>query len=38
MSARYPESRIKLLENSDHALSDFERRHLDEVMAFIDPA
>ncbi|MBT2322138.1 esterase [Variovorax paradoxus] len=38
MSARYPASRIKLIEGSDHALSDFERQHLDEVMAFIDPA
>lgn len=38
MSARYPGSRIKLIEGSDHALSDFEHQHLDEVMAFIDPA
>jgi predicted esterase YcpF (UPF0227 family) len=38
MSARYPGSRIKLLEAGDHALSDFERHHLDDVMAFIDPA
>jgi uncharacterized protein len=38
MSARYPGSRIKLVEGSDHALSDFERHHLDDVMAFIDPA
>lgn len=38
MSARYPGSRIKLIEGSDHALSDFERHHLDEVMAFIAPA
>lgn len=37
MSARYPGSRIKLIEGSDHALSDFERHHLDEVMAFIAP-
>ncbi|MEJ8854624.1 YqiA/YcfP family alpha/beta fold hydrolase [Variovorax robiniae] len=35
MSARYPGSRIKLLEKGDHALSDFERAHLDEVMAFL---
>jgi predicted esterase YcpF (UPF0227 family) len=38
MSARYPGSRIKLLDGGDHALSDFERHHLDEAMAFIDPA
>jgi len=37
MSGRYPGSRIKLIEGSDHALSDFERDHLDEVIAFIDP-
>lgn len=37
MSARYPGSRIKLLEGGDHALSDFERHHLDELMAFLDP-
>ncbi|VTU18339.1 esterase YqiA [Variovorax sp. PBL-H6] len=37
MSARYPGSRIKLLDGGDHALSDFERNHLDETMAFIDP-
>lgn len=37
MSARYPGSRIKLIEGGDHALSDFERHHLDEVMAFIAP-
>ena len=37
MIGRYPGSRIKLLEGSDHALSDFERHHLDEVLAFIDP-
>lgn len=38
MTARYPGSRIDLLEGSDHALSDFEARHLDDVMRFIDPA
>ena len=38
MQARYPGSRIKLLEGGDHALSDFEHSHLDEVLAFIDPA
>jgi uncharacterized protein len=35
MSARYPGSRIKLLEQGDHALSDFEHAHLDEVLAFL---
>ncbi|VTU22367.1 esterase YqiA [Variovorax sp. PBS-H4] len=38
MSARYPGSRIKLLEGGDHALSDFERCHLDDVIDFVDPA
>ena len=37
MSARYPDSRVKLLEKGDHALSDFERAHLDEVIAFLQP-
>lgn len=37
MTDRYPGSRIELLEGSDHALSDFEERHLDDVLAFIDP-
>lgn len=37
MSARYPGSRIKLIEGGDHALSDFAEAHLDEVMRFIDP-
>lgn len=37
MSARYPDSNIKLLEGGDHALSDFETAHLDDVMAFINP-
>jgi hypothetical protein len=37
MSARYPGSRVKLIEGEDHALSDFERCHLDEVLAFLDP-
>ncbi|VTU20010.1 YqiA/YcfP family alpha/beta fold hydrolase [Variovorax sp. PBL-E5] len=36
MSARYPGSRVKLLEGGDHALSDFERHHLDDVIAFLD--
>ncbi|RYY81888.1 MAG: esterase [Comamonadaceae bacterium] len=34
MTARYPGARIKLLEGSDHALSDFDA-HLDEVLAFL---
>ena len=37
MSARYPGSRIKLVEGGDHALSDFAESHLDEVMRFVDP-
>ena len=37
MSARYPGSRVKLLDGGDHALSDFAEAHLDEVMAFLDP-
>jgi len=37
MTDRYPGSRVELLEGSDHALSDFEERHLDDVLAFIDP-
>ncbi|MEJ8846755.1 YqiA/YcfP family alpha/beta fold hydrolase [Variovorax rhizosphaerae] len=36
MSARYSGSRVKLLSKGDHALSDFERAHLDEVMAFLN--
>ena len=34
MSARYAGARIKLLEGSDHALSDFDR-HLDFVLEFL---
>ncbi|MEB0055415.1 MULTISPECIES: YqiA/YcfP family alpha/beta fold hydrolase [unclassified Variovorax] len=37
MSARYPGSRIELIEGSDHALSNFAGAHLDEVMRFVDP-
>lgn len=37
MCDRYPGSRIELLEGSDHALSDFGERHLDNVLAFIQP-
>jgi predicted esterase YcpF (UPF0227 family) len=35
MTGRYPGVRIKLLEGSDHALSDF-GDHIDEVFAFLD--
>jgi predicted esterase YcpF (UPF0227 family) len=34
MAARYPLARIRLLEGSDHAISDF-AAHLDEVFAFL---
>jgi predicted esterase YcpF (UPF0227 family) len=37
MAARYAGARIRLLEGSDHALSDFDR-HIDEVFAFLDLA
>lgn len=37
MSARYPGSRIELIEGSDHALSNFAGAHLDQVMRFVDP-
>ncbi len=36
MTARYAGARIKLLEGSDHALSDFDD-HIDEVLAFLAP-
>ncbi|MEO6744096.1 MAG: YqiA/YcfP family alpha/beta fold hydrolase [Caldimonas sp.] len=35
MSARYAGCRIKLLDGSDHALSDYEAAHLPEVCAFL---
>ena len=35
MTGRYPGAQVKLLEGSDHALSDFDR-HIDEVFAFLD--
>ena len=35
MTARYAGARIKLLEGSDHALTDFSE-HIDEVFAFLD--
>jgi len=35
MTGRYPGARIKLLEGSDHALSDFDD-HIDEVLAFLN--
>lgn len=34
MTGRYPGAKIKLLEGSDHALSDFDQ-HIDEVFAFL---
>jgi hypothetical protein len=37
MVARHEGARIRLLEGSDHALSDFEKVHLDDVMSFINP-
>jgi predicted esterase YcpF (UPF0227 family) len=37
MTGRYPGARIKLLEGSDHALSDFDD-HIDEVFGFLDLA
>ena len=37
MTARYPAIRMKLLEGSDHGLTDFDR-HIDEVFAFLDLA
>jgi predicted esterase YcpF (UPF0227 family) len=37
MTGRYPGARIKLLEGSDHALSDFDR-HIDELFEFLDLA
>lgn len=37
MTARYAGAKIRLLEGSDHSLSDFDQ-HLGDVLAFIDPA
>ena len=37
MTGRYPGIRVKLLEGSDHAISEFDE-HLDEVLAFLDLA
>jgi len=37
MTTRYAGARIKLLEGSDHALSDF-GSHIDEVFGFMNPA
>ena len=34
MKGRYPGARIRLLEGSDHALSDFDK-HIDEVFEFL---
>ncbi|MEJ8813588.1 YqiA/YcfP family alpha/beta fold hydrolase [Variovorax ureilyticus] len=38
MSGRYPGSPQKIVEGEDHALSDFERRHLGDVLAFLNPS
>jgi predicted esterase YcpF (UPF0227 family) len=35
MTGRYPGAQIRLLEGSDHAISDFPN-YLDEVRAFLD--
>lgn len=35
MTARYPGVRLRLLEGSDHALSEFDQ-HLEEVLAFLE--
>jgi predicted esterase YcpF (UPF0227 family) len=37
MTARYPGAHIRLLEGSDHALSDFDQ-HIDAMLAFLDLA
>lgn len=37
MTGRYPGARIKLLEGSDHALSDFDQ-HITEIAAFLELA
>lgn len=37
MTGRYPGIRVKLLEGSDHALSDFDQ-HIEEVLAFLSLA
>ena len=37
MTARYPGARIRLLEGSDHALSDFDQ-HIDAMLAFLELA
>jgi len=37
MTGRYPGIRVKLLEGSDHAISEFDE-HLDEVLGFLDLA
>ena len=37
MTARYPGARIRLIEGSDHALSDFDQ-HIDAVFGFLDLA
>jgi predicted esterase YcpF (UPF0227 family) len=37
MTGRYPGARTRLLEGSDHAISEFDA-HLDEVLGFLDLA
>ena len=37
MTGRYPGVRLRLLQGSDHALSDFDR-HIDDVIRFLDLA
>ena len=34
MTGRYPGARVKLLEGSDHALSDFDD-HIDQMFSFL---
>ncbi len=38
MVARFPGAQLRLVEGSDHALSDFETAHIDAVMDFLRPA
>ena len=38
MVARFPGAQLRLVEGSDHALSDFESAHMDAVIEFLQPA
>ena len=38
MVARFPGAQLRLVEGSDHALSDFDSAHLDAVIEFLQPA